>query len=59
MNLAGRMRPQTLADFLGQTDLVGQGRIISKMIDTKSLFSIIFWGPPREWKNNTGTHHCP
>ena len=44
--LADRMRPQNLEEFVGQDDLVGQGKILKKMIENDQLFSIIFWGPP-------------
>ena len=46
MNLAFRLRPQNLDEFIGQDHLVGKNGIIRKMIETKSDFSIIFWGPP-------------
>ncbi len=44
--LADRMRPTNLDEFVGQDDLVGQGKILKKMIESDQLFSIIFWGPP-------------
>jgi len=44
--LADRMRPTNLDEFVGQGDLVGQGKILKKMIESDQLFSIIFWGPP-------------
>jgi putative ATPase len=46
MNLAFRLRPQTLSEFLGQSHLVGQGKIIRSMIEQEQLFSLLFWGPP-------------
>lgn len=46
MNLAYRLRPQGLEEFVGQEHLVGEGKILRKMISSKNLFSIIFWGPP-------------
>ena len=46
MNLAYRLRPQDLEEFVGQDHLVGKNGIIRKMIESKSDFSIIFWGPP-------------
>ncbi|MCL4417948.1 MAG: replication-associated recombination protein A [Actinobacteria bacterium] len=46
MNLAHRLRPQNLDEFVGQNHLVGKNGIVRKMIETKSDFSIIFWGPP-------------
>jgi len=44
--LAERLRPQTLDDYIGQTHLVGQGRILRRMIDTGNVASFILWGPP-------------
>jgi putative ATPase len=44
--LPERMRPRTLAEFTGQEHLVGEGRILQRMIETDSLSSLIFWGPP-------------
>ncbi len=46
MNLAFRMRPQTLDEYVGQEHLVGKGKIIRKMLESKEVFPIIFWGPP-------------
>ena len=50
MNLAARLRPQTLKEFIGQNHLVGEGKILQKMIQTGNLFSIILWGPPGSGK---------
>ncbi|HVZ58827.1 MAG TPA: replication-associated recombination protein A [Patescibacteria group bacterium] len=50
MNLAARMRPQTLEDYVGQEELVGQGKLIRRMIESDSLSSIILWGPPGSGK---------
>jgi putative ATPase len=50
MNLAYRLRPKTLADFVGQEHLVGPGKIIRRMIEGNFLFSMIFWGPPGSGK---------
>ena len=44
--LAERLRPKTLADFIGQSHLVGKGGIISRMIESGNLSSFILWGPP-------------
>jgi putative ATPase len=44
--LAERMRPQNLAEFVGQEHLVGQDKILSGFMDRKELVSMIFWGPP-------------
>ena len=48
--LATRMRPRTLGEFLGQTHLVGKGRILREMIERDDLQSLIFWGPPGSGK---------
>ena len=50
MNLAYRMRPQSLNEFVGQEHLVGKDKIIRKVIDEGFLFSMIFWGPPGSGK---------
>jgi len=44
--LAERMRPFDFADFFGQEDIVGQGKILRRLIDQDDLASLIFWGPP-------------
>lgn len=44
--LAQRMRPRTVAEFSGQEHLLGEGRILRRMIETDSLASLILWGPP-------------
>lgn len=50
MNLAYRLRPQTLSEFFGQGHLVGKDKIIQKMIATQTVSSMIFWGPPGSGK---------
>lgn len=49
-NLAYRIRPQTLDEYGGQEHLVGKNGIIRKMIATKTISSMIFWGPPGSGK---------
>jgi putative ATPase len=44
--LAERMRPRTVEEFTGQEHLLGEGHILRRMIETDSLSSLIFWGPP-------------
>ncbi|MFA6322593.1 MAG: replication-associated recombination protein A [Candidatus Buchananbacteria bacterium] len=44
--LADKMRPQTLADFVGQTDVVGAGKLLREAIERDQIPSMIFWGPP-------------
>ncbi len=44
--LADRMRPETLEEFAGQRHLVGKGSMLRSLLDSDSLPSMIFWGPP-------------
>ncbi|HEY4743589.1 MAG TPA: replication-associated recombination protein A, partial [Desulfuromonadaceae bacterium] len=44
--LAERMRPRNVADFVGQEHLLGEGKILRRMIENDALSSLIFWGPP-------------
>src|SRR5918998_3112961 len=45
--LAERMRPRTLAEFVGQHHLVGEGRVLRRLIEGRSaLPSLILWGAP-------------
>lgn len=44
--LADRMRPTTLDEFIGQDHIVGRGSLLRRAIQTDSLQSSIFWGPP-------------
>ena len=44
--LADRMRPRTLAEFIGQEHLVGPGRLLRRAIEADRLTSSIFFGPP-------------
>jgi putative ATPase len=44
--LAERVRPHTLADFVGQEHLLGAGKPLRVLIESDQLPSMIFWGPP-------------
>jgi len=44
--LADRMRPRTLAEFVGQAHLLAPGKPLYEAIATRSLHSMILWGPP-------------
>ena len=43
---ATTLRPQSLSEFVGQSDLIGVGKPISQIIESKRPFSMLFWGPP-------------
>lgn len=44
--LAARLRPQTLDGFVGQTHLLGPGKVLRRLIENDNISSMIFWGPP-------------
>ncbi len=44
--LASRMRPRNLNEFVGQNHLIGEGKILRKIIESDNVSSMIFWGPP-------------
>uniref|UniRef100_A0A7C5AK44 Replication-associated recombination protein A n=1 Tax=Desulfobacca acetoxidans TaxID=60893 RepID=A0A7C5AK44_9BACT len=49
--LAARMRPRELSEFVGQSHLLGEGRILWRVMKARRLFaSMIFWGPPGSGK---------
>jgi putative ATPase len=50
MPLAARMRPKTFAEFVGQEQLVADGRVFRKCIEADQLPSMVFWGPPGSGK---------
>ncbi|MDD3395662.1 MAG: replication-associated recombination protein A [Acidaminococcaceae bacterium] len=44
--LAARLRPQSLQEFVGQTHLLGPGKVLRRLIESDNISSMIFWGPP-------------
>lgn len=48
--LATRMRPKNLEEFAGQEHLVGEGKMLKRMIDAGIIGSLIFYGPPSSGK---------
>ena len=44
--LAARLRPQNLDEFVGQTHLLGPGKVLRRLIESDQVSSMIFWGPP-------------
>lgn len=50
--LAARMRPRTLAEFVGQQHFLGEGKLLSRMLQADRLGSVIFYGPPGTGKTS-------
>lgn len=44
--LAARVRPKSLMEYVGQADLVGEGKPLKVAIEERHLFSFVLWGPP-------------
>lgn len=44
--LPERLRPKSFNDFVGQQHLIGEGKVLRKLIEAGNIPSIIFWGPP-------------
>ena len=50
MPLAARMRPRNFAEYVGQQNIIGEGKVLRKAIESDQLPSIILWGPPGSGK---------
>src|SRR5512134_1113583 len=50
--LAARMRPRTLAEFVGQTHILGPGQLLRRAIEADRIQSLIFFGPPGTGKTS-------
>lgn len=44
--LAAKIRPKSLNEFVGQPDLVAEGKPLKAAIEERHLFSFVLWGPP-------------
>ena len=51
-NLAIKLRPKKLKDIIGQTHLVGEGKILSNLINNKKIVSMILYGKPGTGKTS-------
>ena len=52
--LAARMRPRTLDEFMGQEHLLAPGKPLRQAIETGTVGSLVFWGPPGTGKTTLG-----
>ena len=52
--LAARLRPRDLDEFVGQTHLLGKGKVLRRLIESDQVSSMIFWGPPGVGKSHPG-----
>lgn len=52
--LSYRLRPKKLEDFIGQENLIGKNRILSKMIESGKISNMILYGPPGCGKTSLG-----
>ncbi|WP_432823671.1 replication-associated recombination protein A [Trichloromonas sp.] len=44
--MAERLRPQSLDEMVGQQHLLGEGKVLRRLIESDQVASVIFWGPP-------------
>ncbi len=44
--LAAKLRPRDLDEYIGQSHLLGEGKVLRRLIESDNISSMIFWGPP-------------
>ena len=44
--LAARLRPRTLEEYVGQTHVLGPGKVLRRLIESDQVSSMIYWAPP-------------
>ena len=52
--LAHRLRPRTLAEYVGQEHILGPGRLLRRSIEADRISSLILYGPPGTGKTTPG-----
>ena len=52
--LASRLRPDRWEEFVGQKHLIGEGKVLRRLIESDHISSMIFWGPPGVGKTTVG-----
>ena len=53
--LAARMRPRSLAEYIGQRHILGEGRLLRRAVEADRFSSLIFYGPPGVGKTTLAT----
>ena len=53
--LAARLRPRTIDEIVGQSHLLGEGKVLRRIIESDGVSSMIFWGPPGVGKTTIAT----
>jgi len=44
--LSVRMRPQTIAEYVGQSHILGEGKLLTRAVESDRISSLILYGPP-------------
>lgn len=57
--LAARLRPQMLEEYVGQTQLLGKGRVLRRLIESDQVSSMIFWGVGCRQNYASSYHRTP
>ena len=50
--LINKLRPQKINDIIGQSHLIGENKVLTKIVDSKKMFSFILYGPPGTGKTS-------
>ena len=56
--LASRLRPETLQDYVGQKHLLGEGKMLRRLIEQDQISSMILLGASWCRENYAGADHC-
>ncbi len=59
--LAARMRPMSFDQYIGQTHIIGEGKLLRKALESGFAHSMILWGPPGTGKTTLAeliAHYC-
>ena len=50
--LINELRPQKITDIIGQQHLIGKNKVLTKIVESKKMFSFILYGPPGTGKTS-------